>query len=41
MLHEIFQTTPVNIKQKQDTNGMRLVDDRSDNQTRSNASVLD
>jgi hypothetical protein len=41
MLLEIFQTTPVNIKQTNDTHGMRLVDDRSDNQARSNASVLD
>jgi uncharacterized RDD family membrane protein YckC len=41
MLLKIFQTIPVNIKRKQDTHGMRLVDDRSDNRTRFDASVLE
>jgi hypothetical protein len=41
MLLEFFQTTPVKIKQKQDTHGMQLIDDCSDNRTRSDASVLD
>jgi hypothetical protein len=40
MLLELFQTTTVNTKQKQDMHGVRLVDDRDDNQTRSDASVL-
>jgi uncharacterized RDD family membrane protein YckC len=40
MLLDIFQTTTVNTKQKQDTHGMRLANDRCDNQTRSDASVL-
>ncbi len=40
MLLEIFQTTTVNTKQKQDTYGMRLDDNRCDNQTRSDASVI-
>jgi hypothetical protein len=40
MLLELFQTTPVNTKLKQDTHGMRLVNDRSDNRTRSDASVF-
>jgi hypothetical protein len=40
MLLEIFQTTTVNTKQKQDTYGMRLHDNRCDNRTRSDASVL-
>jgi hypothetical protein len=40
MLLELFQTTHENIKHKQDTHGMRLVDDRSDNRTRSDAAVL-
>ncbi len=40
MLLEIFQTPTVNTKQKQDTYGMPLHDDRCDNQTRSDASVL-
>ena len=40
MLLEIFQTPTVNTKQKQDTYGMLLHDDRCDNQTRSDASVL-
>jgi hypothetical protein len=40
MLLEIFQATTVNIKQKQDTHGMRLGDDRVNNRTKSGASVL-
>jgi hypothetical protein len=40
MLPEIFQINPVNTKEKQDTHAMRLADDRGDNRTRSNASVL-
>jgi hypothetical protein len=40
MLPEIFHINPVNTKGKQDTHGMRLADDRGDNRTRYNASVL-
>jgi hypothetical protein len=40
MLLEIFQSTTVNTKQKQDTYVMRLVNDRCDNRTRSDAAVL-
>jgi uncharacterized RDD family membrane protein YckC len=40
MLVEIFQTTPVNTKGKQDTYGMRLADDRCENRTRSDASAF-
>jgi hypothetical protein len=40
MLLEIFQTTTVNIKQMQDTHGMRLADDWCDNWTKSDASGL-
>jgi hypothetical protein len=40
LLLEIFHTTTVNTKGKQDTHGMRLADDRCDNRTRSDASVL-
>jgi hypothetical protein len=40
MLLEFFQTTTVNTKQKQGTYVMRLVNDRCDNWTRSDASVL-
>jgi hypothetical protein len=39
-LLEIFQTTPVSTKGKQDTHGIRLTDNRCDNRTWSDASVF-
>ena len=40
MLLEIFHTTTVNTKQIKDTQGLRLVSDRRDNPTRSDAAML-
>jgi hypothetical protein len=40
MLLELFQTTTMNIKQMQDTHGMRLADNWCDNRTQSDASGL-
>jgi hypothetical protein len=40
MLLELFQTTPVNTKEKQHAHGIRLAGDHCDNRIRTNASVL-